>query len=340
MSSDIFSGTKNPLTLYEPELLQQLSRIALIQWDQRLIMSTLVKPPPQWAQTFGFSGTTTATRTIFPISQASGKFRVVTGDPVFEGMQEDCIPMEAVEHQLGHAVKMIDVMQGTLAYLNWTNIPTVHNVAEQHLVLDLIGELLNNGENINCWDGKKFFAENHPANKAKPRLGTYSNFQPTATDPNSVGSIIKEISAMRNVKDLNGKPIEIEPDTVLLPIAQYDLVWSMLQMSLLGSRVGEVTPGGGSFTMSNPLLAHGLRVVKCNQLDGLDWYLLDSNLCKSSPPWIQLKYNAGVLERRFHDTNSPMFLKDGMIGVDVHLWYATSLAHPFAIRKIKGKMSS
>ena len=71
--------------------------------------------------------------------------------------------------------------------------------------------------------------------------------------------------------------------------------------------------------------------------DANDWYLIDSKLAASLPPWLMLRYMpAASLGLRNYDQNTDFFKDTGRIKVSSHVWYGFSLGFPHAIRLVRG----
>lgn len=76
---------------------------------------------------------------------------------------------------------------------------------------EIVFELLPNGFSNKCFDGKAFFADNHPVGK-----GSVSN---KGTAALSMAAYQAARSAMMSFKDENGKPLKLVPNLLVVPPA-------------------------------------------------------------------------------------------------------------------------
>jgi phage major head subunit gpT-like protein len=130
--------------------------------------------------------------------------------------------------------------------------------------------LLANGFTANCYDGTPFFGT-HPLGKNSPVAGqTQSN---TVTDGLAGTSLTNAITAMRRTLNDQGRPMGIQPDTLVVPP---DLEWEA--WSLLNSiyHVDPVISPQTQNLASNPLRGM-LRIVSTPYLTSpSQWFVLDS----------------------------------------------------------------
>jgi hypothetical protein len=228
----------------------------------------------------------------------------------------------------------------SFAYRKWTDASSRFAPAEQVHVARSLATLLEAGTStLNAWEGSGiyFFDASHPANFADASAGTWSNYQSGALDCNSVGNILAECTAMETqVLDETGQKLAVSPDVIMLPTQKYRIVDALLKQAQVAPASGTNVPSSGATTMSNPLM--GLRAVHNPHLtDANDWYLIDSKLVRTLPPWAALRYSPGLaLELRVFDESSDFFKNTGKIKVSSHIWYGFGLVMPHAIRKIVG----
>ena len=330
------------MSLYESDKLPATSAAALREFDDRYLAAQGVVPPPNWAQEFGDIGATNAMLTTYPISQLSGRYEETKGDPRFKTAREASFDVKVLEFDLGYEARLVDLLTKVFAYRKWNEAAGRFTVAEQRHIARSVATILEAGTtSAQNWEDPsgavKFFDDSHPANFAEPGLATFSNYQATPKDPNSIANIMSECSAMEaEVRDENGDKLGVSPDVIMLPTEKYRLVDALLKQAQVSAGNGTGVPGGGTTTMSNPLA--GLRAVHNPQLtDPNDWYLIDSTLIRQLPPWAGLRFSpGGVLELREWNEGSDFFLNTGKIKKSSHIWYGFGLVFPHAIRKIVG----
>lgn len=324
------------MSLYEHDKLPTTSGEALIEYSDRYLAAQLAAIPPAWVDEFGDAAPLNSPMATFPLSAMSGKFRETEGDSVVETMGEEKLDLKVIEYDMGYEAKLIDLLLQVFAYRSWTQSAEYSQIAEQNHRADSIATLLEAGETTTIWNGGYFFRTNHPNNTKKPGLGTSSNYQASPKDCNSIANIIAERTAMRLVKDANGKKLNVNPDVILVPTEKFELVDALIRQTQVSVASGTGVPGGGTASMSNPLA--GLRAVHVPTFtDPDDWYLVDSQLVKRMPPWLCARWSPGLaLELRQWDENSDFFRNTGKLKNSAHIWYAFALAFWQAIRKIKG----
>jgi hypothetical protein len=328
------------MSLYEFDKLPTTSGQAIVEFNDRYLAAQGVALPPNWAAEFGDVGPTNSPKVTYPISQLSGSYQETKGDSRYKTAREASFDVKVIEFDMGYEAKLIDLLQSVFAYRKWLQAAQRYTVAEQVHIAKSVAALVEAGEStLLSWEGSGiyFFDPAHPANFAEPSLGTFSNYQSNAKDPNSIANIMAECTAMEGaVLDETGEKLGVSPDTIMLPTAKFRIVDALLKQQNVSVSSGTGVPGGGTATMSNPLA--GLRAVHCPQLtDVNDWYLLDSKLIASLPPWAALRYSPGpALELRTFDESSDFFKATGRLKQSSHIWYGFGLVFPHAIRKIVG----
>jgi len=325
------------MSLYEFDKLPATSGAAITEFLDRYIAAQGVVLPPAWVDDYGDTAPINAPKVTFPITQVSGGYVESNGENRFKSMQEKSFDVKVLEFDMGYEARALDLFQNVYAVRKWNEAPQRFTVAEQNHRAKKIAELLELGTATTCWDGKNFFATDHPANVSDSSAGTFSNYNAAGLDPNSIANLMAEITSMMSVKDENGEKLGVDPDTILLPTAKYMTVSALLAQAQISATSGTGQPNTGITTMSNPLLGK-LRAVHVPQLsDANDWYLVDSKLVRALPPWAALRYAApDSLGLRTWDESSDFYKDTGKIKVSSHIWYGFALVFPHAIRLIAG----
>lgn len=317
--------------LFTIDTLPTTSAEAIRVFDERYLAAQGVVQPDSWAETYGDFSPVSSPKITFPISQVSGKYLPTTGDSQFKTMLETSFDIKVSEFDMGYEAKLLDLFTEIYAYRKWKDVPTLFNVAEMNHRVDGVAAMLELGTSTAIWDGSNFFATNHKANIFDKGSKTFSNYQATPKDPASVDDIAGEITAMRGILDENGKKMNVNPDTILLPTEKFEYVKNKLKQAMIAN-------SAGTASMDNPYL-NGLTPVCCPQLtDADDFYLLDSKLIKQLPAWSILKYTPpGSLGLRTFDESTDFFRETGKIKVSSHIWYGFGLVFPHGIRLVRGK---
>lgn len=323
-------------SLYEFDKLPTTSGQALTEFSDRYLAAQLASIPDTWVDEYGDTAPIGSPKVTLPLSAFSGQFRESIGDNRAETSQEDSLDVKVVEYDMGYEAKLMDLMLEVFAYRAWNQAAGYVKIAEQNHRAQNIAKLIEAGTSTDCYDGKKFFATDHPANKHKSGNGTFSNYQATPKDCNSIPNIIAERTSMRLVKDRNGNKLGVNPDTLWVPTEKFEIVDALSKQQMVSVASGTGSPGGGTGSMSNPIF--GLKVREIKELtDANDWYLVDSQLVKRMPPFACLRFSPGMaLELRQWGEDSDFFRNTGKLKNSAHIWYGFALVFPHAIRKVAG----
>lgn len=316
------------------EQLPTTSEAALREFDEKYLQLISATPPSTWVDRM-VTGVS-APRTTFPINIYTNKFKETNQvEGTFVGMDERSFDLTVKEFDSGSEAKLMDLFTNVFAYRAWGKAPSELLIAETRHVADQLVALLEAGNGTtlgtNPWDGLALFSASHKSNPSVTLSGsgisdTWSNYQSAAADCTDLTKIQAEMTAMRDVRDTNGRKLGVEPDEIWLPTAKYQAVSDKLNQAFLAN--GE----------SN-YMAGKLRAVHVPELiDVNDWYLVDSKMmARGFDTLIAAKYTpAPQLAIRQFDESSDFFKKTGKIRYGVHIWYGFAYALPHAIRRIVG----
>jgi len=159
--------------------------------------------------------------------------------------------------------------------------------------------LLKNGATNLCWDGKAFFADDHPVDPQNDAVGTYDNKHALALNPDNFALVY---AYMQSVKAEDNEPMGITPNLLVVPPA-------LRAMATLIVR-GDFLPNtGGTAPQTNPN-KDLVDLLVIPELAGADttWYLL----CTDSEvmPFIyQEREETGLVSRTAPDSE-PVFERD------------------------------
>lgn len=313
------------------EQLPTTSEAALREFNEKYLQIISATPPSTWADRMVMP--VGAPRTTFPISIYTNKFKETNQvEGTFVGMEEKSFDLTVKEFDSGSEAKLLDLFTNVFAYRSFQKAPSEIQIAETRHVAEQLITLLEAGNGTtlgtNPWDGLALFSASHKSNPSVTLASgdTWSNYQSVAADCSDLTKIQTEMTAMRSVRDTNGKKLGVEPDEIWLPTEKYQAVSDKLNQAFLAS--GE----------SN-YMAGKLRAVHVPELtDVNDWYLVDSKMmARGFDALIAAKYTpAPELAIRMFDESSDFFKKTGKIRYGVHIWYGFAYALPHAIRRIVG----
>lgn len=324
------------MPLYTIDTLPTTSQEAIREFQDRYIAAQGVVQPQDWVAEFGDSFDVNSPKVTFPISQVGGTYQETKGNSRFKTMSEESFDVKVVEYDMGYEANLMDLYLNTYSVRKWNQQAELFTKGEIRHCQKQVATILELGTATTIWDTANFFSATHPANHSDSGAGTFSNYQSGAKDPNSIPNIMAEIALMRGVKDENGDKLDVNPNVIMLPTAKFDIVNALLLQQNVTVASGTGSPGGGTATMSNPLM--GLRAVHNPFLtDANDWYLIDTNLVRQLPPWAAMRFAApDTLGLRTWDESSDFFKDTGKIKVSSHIWYGFGLVFPHAIRLVTG----
>lgn len=324
------------------DTLPTTSAAAIREFDDRYLAALAAAEPQGWADNLGEVVSTDAPMITFPVTQLRTKYVRTEGESKFKKMAEKSFDVKVEEFDDGYQAKLKDLFEKVFAYRLWQQAPGRFITAEgvhRHLS---IAALLEAGTSTLCVDGKNFFDTTHPVNlvdaTVKTQIGgstTWSNNQATAKSVVSIANIQAEVTAMMKVPDENGFILGVMPDTLLVPIDQYEATKNLLAQQMILAAATTATSNGA---VNNPYLGR-FNVIPCKELTNtLDWYMLDSKMiAQGLKPWVSLRQTVPAsLALRSFDESSDFFKNTGDIKMSSHVWYGFALAFPHAIRRVTG----
>ena len=312
------------------------SRDALEQWDERYIASQQLAVPQTWVNELGDEMPTGSLETKYPMAMLALKYvESRETEPNFEQIGEKSCDLVVAEYKAGVAIELMKVLTNTFSASKWASSPAQFLQAEAIFKLKLIAAALEANTETCGWDDLALFHDSHLANPKDASKGTFDNLQASAKDCADLANIEAEFTLMKEVPDINGDVLNIQPDAIGVPRQKFQKLKNLLKQDFVPS-------AAGTATMRNPYNDNSILVIEMKQLtDVNDWYIFDTQLLKSIPPWILAKLLLPVpgfdaLSLRRHDEQSEMFRNTGKIGVDSRIFYGSKFLFPHAIRKVAG----
>lgn len=314
------------------------SRDALEQWDERLNALRLVPPEPTWVNELGDEQSTAALETKYPMSMLALKYAETKAlEGRFKTIGEKDVTLTVAEYDDGVEIELIKLLTNTWSAARWLDSPAALIESEKQFKAKMLADaLVANAAGACGWDDLALFHDSHLSNPKDATSATFDNLQSTTKNVADLSVLEAEITLMMEVLDINGDPLGVEPDTIMVPRQKFQALKNLLKQDF-------VPTSAGTATMRNPYNDAGLTVVLNRQLtDNNDWYLIDSKLvAKGASPWILTKVNIAApgfdaLSLRRFDTDSDYFKETGKIAVSSHIYYGYKFLYPHAIRKIAG----
>lgn len=314
------------------------SRDAQEIFDERYNGLRLLTQPQTWVADLGEVHSTPALETKYPMSFLALKYlEAKNAETRFRRIGEKEVDLTVVEHKDAVEIELLKLLTNTFQAQRWMDAPSGFIQAEEIFKLKLIADALVANTELCGWDDLALFHDSHLCNPKDASSATFDNLQASTKDVVSLTNIEAEITLMLEVKDMNGDPLGVMPDTLAVPRQKWQGLKNLLKQDF-------VPNSAGTATMRNPYNDAGLTVVRMDQLtDANDWYLFDSQLiAKGVVPWTLAKLalpNPGFNElglRHFDMSNSDRCREQGVIGVSSHIFYGFKFLHPHGIRKVAG----
>lgn len=314
------------------------SRDALEIFDERYNAAQLLQEPSTWVDELGESHATPALETKYPMSYLAIKYEEArTAAGHFQRIGEKDVELTVAEYKAGVEIELMKLMTNTFSAKRWADAPASFVQGEQVFKLQLIAGALEANTELCGWDELTLFHDSHLCNPKDADSDTFDNLQAGAKNVANVDDLEGEITAMAEVKDINGDPLGVMPTHVGVPRQKFQKLKNLLKQDFIPS-------AAGTATMRNPYNDGSLTVVRLDQLtDVNDWYLFDLPLImKGVPPWVIAKLQLAMQGfddlglRRYSPENSDHARQEGVVGVSSHIHYGFKFLHPHPIRKVTG----
>lgn len=346
---DLGISGRSKLSLPEVEELPTTSQAAIRVFQDRYLDGTQLPPDPTWASVLGEVDTSLASPFItYPMSLLSLKFKESKGEGRAETPGEQSFDLKPVEFDEGIRMPLIQIQTSAFAQRKWVRGPELLRAAEaRHVAQNIADNVID--LNPTCgWDKVALFSASHKVNPRKPKLGTFSNLQSTATDMTDPDKITAEIAAMQaEVKDENGSRLIQSPRWgILAGPGNYQAIANLMKQDKIIKAIVEGGTTKAAAAVTNPYegLIDTIYAPQWNggaaegDPPGLDTILVDLDLVASMmPPWLAGKYApGGSLELRVFDEASDFFKNTGDIKIENHIWWGFGAVFPHAVRYIKG----
>lgn len=138
---------------------------------------------------------------------------------------------------------------------------------------DVVGEKLL--ENPECFDGKAFFASDHPVNLDDSTMGDYSNLE--TNFPLTLANYGAAKARMRSFKGADGRPIGSRGTLLVVPPSLEEKANTIINSQFYPRLLDGATAGNGDVSMAENQWKGSAQVLVIDELEEepADWYLLD-----------------------------------------------------------------
>jgi phage major head subunit gpT-like protein len=278
----------------------------------------------QWARDLGVTIKTDALKVTLPVPISAAGYIERKGDRVFRRLAEKSFSFSARMWQDGFA-EFAEIVEAP-DFIGFGAEPQAMAAAASQLMNEIIAaKLIANA--VQDFDGKAYFATDHPINVASPSAAAgkvFSNLI-TGTGTNltaaNVGVARKNF---RNIKGPNGKPLGVRLKGIAVPPA---LEETARQISLSGLIVN------GNAAVDN--IERGLRYWVVDQLGAdsdIKWYPIGEKT--GMYPWALV--DRGGPKTLVLDKTSAMYEREGKIGLASELEAEGSLCFPQLVQSWAG----
>jgi len=160
---------------------------------------------------------------------------------------------------------------------------------------------LESGTTGLCYDGKAFFASDHPVRNLTGASTTAAN---TASQNLGADAIESAIEAMRSFTSDQGKPLAVTPSHLLVGPKLEWRARKLLESPIVVVNVGQGTAGSGA-TAATPyknVLQGQLELIVTPWINNYHWYVLD--LTKSVKPLVLVTESGEPVEFQYLEQGS------------------------------------
>jgi phage major head subunit gpT-like protein len=285
--------------------------------------AALVNPGVQeWAKQFGLYRASRALKTTYPIPVSSAGYTEFKGDMRYRSLFEKSLSLTPKTYQDGVS-ELASIIEAP-DFIGWTTEPQAIAAGATSLMNEVIVTLLE--ANGTCWDGKTFFAADHPYNVFKTSVGTFDNDVGGAGTTLTAANVKTAKTSFRKIKGANGKPLGLKLTHLLVPSALEETAREIRDRDLVveSSTIGAV----------NNLLKGTFEIIVSDELTSDSvWYALALNK-PGMYPWIV--QDEGAPEEIRLDKTSDYYKTTLKVAISYVLRGGGALALPHCVQKWAG----
>lgn len=289
-------------------LLSADAQRAVEEFSQDFAAALVQSPVEQWAKDLGRYKQSKALKTTYPIPLSAAGYMEFKGDVKYRSLHEKSISLTPKTWQDGVA-ELASIVEAP-DFTGWDAEPAAMAVAGDALLNEIIATLLE-ANAVQAFDGKAFFADDHPYNIKDASIGTFDNNITGAGTDSTVANLKLAKQYFRDRKAANGKPLGLRMTHVLVP-AELEEIWrDILERDMV---LDSLTTAG--ITGFGPLPNRHKGTVKLVVSDELtnasQWYPLALNK-PGMAPWVV--QDEGAPEEIISDKSSFLYQSSLKIGV-------------------------
>lgn len=196
---------------------------------------------------------------------------------------------------------------------------------------DVVGAKLL--ENPEAFDGKAFFANNHPINLDAPAMGTYSNLE--TAFPLTLANYGTAKQRMRTYKGADGRTVGAQGKLLVVAPSNEEKAKTILNSQYYPRLADGAVLGNGDVGMVENQWRGSAELLVIDELEEhpADWYLLDTS--KAIKPLIFQLREAPVFTYLMSPSDPNVFWNK-MFTMGVEAWGAAEVSLPFLAFKAVG----
>lgn len=255
------------------------AQVALTEFSNEFIAALTQGPVNDWSRQFGlnvpFNG---SLRTVFPIAIGAAGYHELKGDLKYRRLAEKSLEIKSKTWQDG-ITELAEVIEAP-DFIGWMEQPAAIAAAGQSLPNDIIAGLIE--ANPVGYDGKNFFASDHPVNVFDTSMGTFDNdYTGAGTDP-SLANLALAMAGFDQMVGPNGQPAGYRMTHVFHPPSQTQKWKELLERDLI------IAAGAGStFGAVNNIYKGAVIPVPLYELSNTtQWYPASIGAKPGAYPWI------------------------------------------------------
>lgn len=308
----------------EFNLVSQDAQRALEEFAQDFAAALTQSGVEQWSKTFGVYKASSALKTTWPIPVSAAGYSEFKGDIKYRSIFEKSLTLVPKTWQDGVA-ELASIIEAP-DFIGWLQEPAAMAAASMSLPNEIIAGRLE--ANPACWDGKNFFAADHPVNVFDSAVGTYDNDVTGAGTDVTVNNLALAMQHFDEMKGANGKPLGLQMTHVLHPPAQRQAWKQLLEQDLIIQAIGS------SFGSVNNIYKGSITPICSYELtDASKWYPLALNK-PGMKPWIV--QDQGSPEEIRQDKTDALYKSQLKIGIAYILRGNGELALPHCVQRWAG----
>lgn len=216
----------------EFDLISRDAQRALEEFSQEYALALVASPVEEWAKASGLHITSGALKTTFPIPVDAAGYRELKGDIKYRKLSQKSISLMPRTWQDG-----VDELASVIEapdFIGWTSAPAAMATASKSLLNEIVAGLLE-ANAVQDFDGKAFFANDHPFNIFESADGTFDNLLAGAF---SAATLREAKAHFRAMKAPGGKPAGLRMTHALFPSAMEEDVKDVLEQDMVIQAIG------------------------------------------------------------------------------------------------------